>query len=87
MQPPCKSPQTPPPPSPSSVERVRGIEPPCSAWEADALPLSYTRAAASRRLLRNVVRNRLALPQGQGIEFAVRRIVRPCVRDRNSRAR
>jgi hypothetical protein len=27
------------------MERVRGIEPPSSAWEAAALPLSYTRAA------------------------------------------
>lgn len=26
------------------MERVRGIEPPYSAWEAAALPLSYTRA-------------------------------------------
>jgi hypothetical protein len=25
------------------MERVRGIEPPSSAWEAAALPLSYTR--------------------------------------------
>ncbi len=25
------------------MERVRGIEPPCSAWEADILPLNYTR--------------------------------------------
>jgi hypothetical protein len=24
-------------------ERVRGIEPPLSAWEADVLPLNYTR--------------------------------------------
>lgn len=24
------------------VEQVRGIEPPCSAWEADILPLNYT---------------------------------------------
>ena len=27
------------------MERVRGIEPPLSAWEADVLPLNYTRAA------------------------------------------
>ena len=27
------------------VERVKGIEPSYSAWEAAALPLSYTRAA------------------------------------------
>ncbi len=25
------------------MERVRGIEPPYSAWEADVLPLNYTR--------------------------------------------
>ena len=28
------------------VERVRGIEPPYSAWEADVLPLNYTREQA-----------------------------------------
>ena len=26
-----------------TTERVRGIEPPYSAWEADVLPLNYTR--------------------------------------------
>src|SRR6266478_2498515 len=26
-------------------ERVRGIEPPCAAWEAAVLPLNYTRVA------------------------------------------
>src|SRR6266567_5715335 len=26
-------------------ERVRGIEPPCAAWEAAVLPLNYTRGA------------------------------------------
>ncbi len=31
-------------------ERVRGIEPPCQAWEACALPLSYTRVGGTRRL-------------------------------------
>src|SRR5438067_1750009 len=25
------------------LERVRGIEPPCAAWEAAVLPLNYTR--------------------------------------------
>ena len=25
-----------------SVEQVKGIEPSCSAWEADILPLNYT---------------------------------------------
>ena len=25
-------------------ERVRGIEPPCAAWEAAVLPLNYTRS-------------------------------------------
>ncbi len=29
------------------MERVRGIEPPYSAWEAAALPLSYTRVHAA----------------------------------------
>ena len=31
------------------LERVRGIEPPSSAWKAVALPLSYTRPSRSRR--------------------------------------
>ena len=26
-------------------KRVRGIEPPCAAWEAAVLPLNYTRGA------------------------------------------
>jgi hypothetical protein len=30
------------------VERVTGIEPALSAWEADVLPLNYTRDAPSR---------------------------------------
>lgn len=30
-------------PHQTGLERVRGIEPPYSAWEAAALPLSYTR--------------------------------------------
>ena len=30
-----------------SLERVTGIEPALSAWEADVLPLNYTRSAAS----------------------------------------
>jgi hypothetical protein len=30
----------------SIVERVTGIEPALSAWEADVLPLNYTRAPA-----------------------------------------
>jgi hypothetical protein len=29
------------------VERVTGIEPALSAWEADVLPLNYTRAVPS----------------------------------------
>lgn len=34
------------------LERVRGIEPPYSAWEAAALPLSYTRVGRTgNRLL------------------------------------
>ena len=31
------------------VERVTGIEPALSAWEADVLPLNYTRADPLRR--------------------------------------
>jgi hypothetical protein len=29
------------------MERVKGIEPSCSAWEADVLPLNYTRAQSA----------------------------------------
>ena len=29
--------------SPFNVERVKGIEPSCPAWEAGVLPLNYTR--------------------------------------------
>ena len=32
----------------SCVERVTGIEPALSAWEADVLPLNYTRGRAGR---------------------------------------
>jgi hypothetical protein len=32
----------------SRVERVTGIEPALSAWEADVLPLNYTRRGADR---------------------------------------
>ena len=32
----------------SRVERVTGIEPALSAWEADVLPLNYTRERADR---------------------------------------
>jgi hypothetical protein len=31
-------------------ERVKGIEPSLSAWEADVLPLNYTRSGARARL-------------------------------------
>jgi dCTP deaminase len=31
-----------------ALERVTGIEPALSAWEADVLPLNYTRASAAR---------------------------------------
>ena len=34
--------------SPTSQERVTGIEPALSAWEAEVLPLNYTRAALRR---------------------------------------
>ncbi len=33
----------------SLLERVTGIEPALSAWEADVLPLNYTRAPALSR--------------------------------------
>jgi hypothetical protein len=32
----------------SHLERVTGIEPALSAWEADVLPLNYTRGSAGQ---------------------------------------
>jgi hypothetical protein len=56
---------------PVSLERVRGIEPPSEAWEAPALPLSYTRLAADDRLsaasckrFGDAIRRSPALPAG-----------------------
>jgi hypothetical protein len=50
-------------------ERVRGIEPPCAAWEAAVLPLNYTReeildfrfaiADCNRNKLQGCLRQRL----------------------------
>lgn len=37
----------------ASLERVKGIEPSYSAWEAAALPLSYTRARIRHRIVRS----------------------------------
>jgi hypothetical protein len=34
------------------LERVKGIEPSLSAWEADVLPLNYTRVRATVYLVR-----------------------------------
>ena len=34
----------------NEMERVKGIEPSSSAWEAAALPLSYTRSQSSAEL-------------------------------------
>jgi hypothetical protein len=47
------------------VERVRGIEPPYSAWEADVLPLNYTRELAGVYLwfARPLQFRRLTAPQ------------------------
>ena len=36
--------------APSPSERVTGIEPALSAWEADVLPLNYTRVVRMTRL-------------------------------------
>ena len=33
------------------MERVMGIEPTCSAWKADILPLNYTRTAFQQIIL------------------------------------
>lgn len=35
--------------SPKALERVRGIEPPPSAWEAGILPLNYTRGKMTNK--------------------------------------
>ena len=64
-------------PRPFTLERVRGIEPPCSAWEADALPLSYTRGAAVHDLVRKVVRDRRAAARIEVTQFSVRPRTRP----------
>ena len=37
---------------PIKVERVKGIEPSFSAWEADVLPLNYTRLCRARYFIR-----------------------------------
>jgi hypothetical protein len=42
-----------------SLERVRGIEPPSSAWEAAALPLSYTREMARSAMERGWASTRM----------------------------
>ena len=39
--------------SPFCLERVMGIEPTFSAWEADVLPLNYTRVRGACRRLRS----------------------------------
>ncbi len=39
------------------AERVTGIEPALSAWEAEVLPLNYTRVGAVRKRVRKRVRN------------------------------
>ena len=44
-------------PEDSYAERVTGIEPALSAWEAEVLPLNYTRVGAVRKRVRKRVRN------------------------------
>ena len=39
------------------MERIKGVEPSCSAWEADVLPMNYTR--------RSVVFDIIADPRGK----------------------
>jgi hypothetical protein len=46
-----------------TLERVRGIEPPLSAWEADVLPLNYTRT--SPRLTPGRAQTILAIRMGR----------------------
>jgi hypothetical protein len=54
----------------SAVERVKGIEPSLSAWEADVLPLNYTR---ERRLLYRIhgLSARTILPRSRYVARAV----------------
>ena len=40
-----------------SVERVTGIEPALSAWEADVLPLNYTRRRRAPPIMAHAVRS------------------------------
>ena len=42
-----------PPGFPMTLERAKGIEPSFSAWEADVLPLNYTRQSGSYVSLRS----------------------------------
>ncbi|MFM2073388.1 MAG: hypothetical protein RLZZ623_3652, partial [Actinomycetota bacterium] len=50
------------------MERVTGIEPAFSAWEADVLPLNYTRIEGLRPTRRGKVSGRgRSLSQGLGI--------------------
>ena len=47
-------------------QRVRGIEPPCAAWEAAVLPLNYTRKEISdfRFAIADCNRNKLPVQFG-----------------------
>jgi hypothetical protein len=56
--------------APNARERVRGIEPPYRAWEASALPLSYTRMAAVPNPARVVARDRLNYRWGEDTHFS-----------------
>jgi hypothetical protein len=56
--------------SPEKVERVTGIEPAFSAWEADVLPLNYT-----RRQPRDYRRSGEPSPVGRGPEPTTVRVV------------
>jgi hypothetical protein len=55
----------------TSMERVTRIELALSAWEADVLPLNYTRvAAALRRAVRRIIPGHSARLQGGPAEVS-----------------
>ena len=49
------------------MERVKGIEPSSSAWEAAALPLSYTRVGVDLSVLSGVVKSLAVAPASGGL--------------------
>ena len=54
------------------MERVKGIEPSLSAWEADVLPLNYTRRLVEISLRTSRAYARLAGVRNHGAEDGIR---------------